>query len=190
MARTLLFASILCLASSPAVVPFAAKADPRVLTTSELAAVTAGRVIRPPIQINLNSTVQVARATAISTAVCTGCNNATVTAFSNATAFNQSGGTDEPGVLSGGADRAERSGRRAARWPGVVDGLAALVRRPLACGQRCRIALAGEPGSGPRWHATWVRFDASSFIRIRRTKTLTVFSVIWSSCAMILFGLP
>ena len=35
-----------------------------------------------------------------------------------------------------------------------------------------------------------MRFDACSFIRIRRTKTLTVFSVIFSSCAMILFGLP
>ena len=88
VARTLLFASAFCLALSPAVVPGAAKADPRVLTTSELAAVTAGRVVRPLIQIDLNSTVQVARATAISIAVCAACNNATVTAFSNATAFN------------------------------------------------------------------------------------------------------
>jgi hypothetical protein len=39
-------------------------------------------------------------------------------------------------------------------------------------------------------HATAVRFAAFSFIRMRRTKTLTVFSVMLSSCAMILFGLP
>ena len=88
MARTLLFASVFCLALSPAVFPFAAKTDPRILTTPELAAVTAGRVVLPPSQINVNSTVQVARATAISTAVCAACNNATVTAFSDATAFN------------------------------------------------------------------------------------------------------
>jgi hypothetical protein len=86
--RTVLFASVFGLALSATVLPFAAKADPRVLTTSELAVVTAGRVIRPLVQINVNSTVQVARATAISTAVCVACNNATVTASSNATAFN------------------------------------------------------------------------------------------------------
>ena len=45
----------LCLALSPAVLPFAAKADPRVLTPPELAAVTAGNLILPPIQINLNN---------------------------------------------------------------------------------------------------------------------------------------
>jgi hypothetical protein len=69
-------------------VPFAAKAEPRVLTGSELAVVTAGRMTLPPLQINVNTTLQVARATAVSTAICTGCTNATVTAFSNATAFN------------------------------------------------------------------------------------------------------
>jgi cobalamin biosynthesis protein CobT len=88
VARTSLFVSVFCLALSPAVLSFAAKADPRVLTTSELAAVTAGRVNLPPIQINVNTTVQVARATAISIAICAACNNATVTAFSDATAFN------------------------------------------------------------------------------------------------------
>ena len=45
MARTPIFVLVLCLALASAVVPVAAKADPRVLTTSELAAVTAGRVI-------------------------------------------------------------------------------------------------------------------------------------------------
>lgn len=88
VARTPLFALVLCLALSPAVVPFAAKADPKVLTTSELALVTAGRVILPPAQINVNRTVQTARATATSTAVCSACTNATVTASSSATAFN------------------------------------------------------------------------------------------------------
>ena len=89
MVRTLLFASVFGgLALSATVLPFAAKADPRVLTTSELAVVTAGRAIPPSVQINVNSTVQVARATAISTAVCVACTNATVTASSNATAFN------------------------------------------------------------------------------------------------------
>jgi hypothetical protein len=78
----------LFLALSPAVLPFAAKADPRVLTPPELAAVTAGRVILPPIQINLNNTVQAARATAASIAICSRCTNATVTASSAATAFN------------------------------------------------------------------------------------------------------
>ena len=88
MLRTVLFASVSGLALSATVLPFAAKADPRILTTSELAVVTAGRVIRAPVQMNVNSAVQVARATAISTAVCVACNNATVTASSNATAFN------------------------------------------------------------------------------------------------------
>jgi hypothetical protein len=86
--RTPVFASILCLALSPAVFPFAAKAEPRVLTAFELAAVTAGRVILPPVQINVNHTAQTARATAVSTAVCSACTNATVTASSSATAFN------------------------------------------------------------------------------------------------------
>jgi hypothetical protein len=88
VARTPLLALIFCVAFSPVVISPPAKADPRVLTTSELAAVTAGRVNLPPIQINLNTTVQVARATAISLAVCAACNHATVTAFSDATAFN------------------------------------------------------------------------------------------------------
>lgn len=88
MARALIVASILCLALSPAVLPSAAKADPRVLSASDLEAVTAGRVILPPIQINLNNSVQVARATAISTAICVACINATVTAVSEASAFN------------------------------------------------------------------------------------------------------
>ena len=78
----------LCLALSPAILPFAAKADPRVLTPPELAAVTAGRVMLPPIQINLNNVVQVARATAASIATCSQCINATVNASSAATAFN------------------------------------------------------------------------------------------------------
>jgi hypothetical protein len=86
LARTPLFALVLCLALASAVVPVAAKADPRVLTTSELALVTAGRVILPVAQIN--RTVQTARASAISTAVCSACTNATVTASSSATAFN------------------------------------------------------------------------------------------------------
>ena len=88
VARPLLLASVLCLALSPAVAPFAAKADPRVLTTPELAAVTAGGVVRSLIQINRNSTMQLASATAASTVVCAACNNATVTAISNATAIN------------------------------------------------------------------------------------------------------
>jgi hypothetical protein len=78
----------LCLALSPSVLPFAAKADPRVLTPPELAAVTAGSVILPPIQINLNDTVQGARATAASIAICLRCTNATVKASSTATASN------------------------------------------------------------------------------------------------------
>lgn len=88
MARTPIFVLVLCLALASAVVPVAAKADPRVLTTFELAAVTAGRTILAPIKINLNHTVQVARATSVSTAVCIACINATVTAFSQATASN------------------------------------------------------------------------------------------------------
>ena len=78
----------LCLALSSSVLPFAAKADPRVLTRPELAAVTAGGVILPSIQINLNNTVQEARATAASIAICSRCTNATVKASSAATAFN------------------------------------------------------------------------------------------------------
>ena len=88
MLRTVVFASISGLALTATILPSAAKADPRVLTTSELAVVTAGRGIPPSVQINVNSTVQVARATATSTALCVACNNATVTASSNATAFN------------------------------------------------------------------------------------------------------
>ena len=86
--RPFVCASILCLGLSPAVLPFAAKADPRVLTDWQLAAVTAGGTIVPLMQINLNETVQIARATATSTAICSGCINATVRAFSEATAFN------------------------------------------------------------------------------------------------------
>jgi hypothetical protein len=88
VARTPLAALVLCLALASAVVPVAAKADPRILSAHELEAVTAGRTILAPIQINLNHTVQVARATAVSTAVCSACINATVTAFSQATASN------------------------------------------------------------------------------------------------------
>lgn len=81
-------AAILCLGLSAAIFPLAAQADPRVLTEGELAAVTAGGTLVPLMQINLNETVQVARATATSTAICSGCINATVTAVSEATAFN------------------------------------------------------------------------------------------------------
>jgi hypothetical protein len=88
VARTTLVVSVLCLALSSAVVPVATKADPRILSAHELEAVTAGRTIRAPIQINLNNTAQVARATAISSAVCIACNNAMVTAFSQAAASN------------------------------------------------------------------------------------------------------
>ena len=88
MTRTPHLTVVLCLALSPAVFPIAAKAEPRVLTAAELAAVTAGRAILPSIQINVNNTVQIARATAVSIAICTTCTDATVTAFSEATAFN------------------------------------------------------------------------------------------------------
>jgi hypothetical protein len=83
--RTLVLTSALCVALLPAIFPFAAQAEPRVLTPPQLAAVTAGRV---PVQINVNRTAQIARASAVSTAVCSGCTNATVTASSSATAFN------------------------------------------------------------------------------------------------------
>jgi cobalamin biosynthesis protein CobT len=88
MTRTPHLTVVLCLALSPAVFPIAAKAEPRVLTAAELAAVTAGRAILPSIQINVNNAVQIARATAVSIAICTTCTDATVTAFSEATAFN------------------------------------------------------------------------------------------------------
>jgi hypothetical protein len=87
MARTSLFALVFCLAWSSGVFSPAAKAEPKVLTAVELAAVTSGRMA-PPIQINTNTTTQVARATAISIATCAACANATVTASSSATALN------------------------------------------------------------------------------------------------------
>ena len=88
MVRSSLCRLIFCLALSAVMLPVAAKAEPRVLTTSQLATVTAGQITLQPIQINLNTTVQVARATAISIAICAACTNATVTAFSRAAAFN------------------------------------------------------------------------------------------------------
>ena len=58
------------------------------LTASELAAVTAGRVILPPIQINLNNDDAGREGHRHLDRGLRGCTNATVTAFSNATAFN------------------------------------------------------------------------------------------------------
>ena len=88
MTRVPLAALAFCLALSPAAIPMGAKADPKVLTAPELAAVTAGRVVLPPIQLNLNATAQVANATAISIAVCAACGRANVAAISQAAAFN------------------------------------------------------------------------------------------------------
>jgi hypothetical protein len=77
-----------CLALSPAVYPVAAKAEPRVLTAPELAGVTAGAVKLPPIQLNVNTTAQVAVAVPIAIAVCAACKNPIVTARAEGAAFN------------------------------------------------------------------------------------------------------
>lgn len=83
-----LSALVLCLALSPAVFPFTAKADPRVLTAPELAGVTAGAVQLPPIQINVNTNAQAAIAVPIAIAVCAACKNPTVVAVAEGAAFN------------------------------------------------------------------------------------------------------
>lgn len=88
MIRVPLAALALCLAWSPAVFPFAAKADPRVLTAPELAGVTAGAVKLPPIPINVNATTQVAVAVPIVIAVCAVCKKPTVIALAEGAAFN------------------------------------------------------------------------------------------------------
>jgi hypothetical protein len=83
-----LSALALCLALSSAVFPFAAKADPRVLTAPELAGVTAGLVTLAPIQINVNTNAQVALAVPIAIAVCGVCKNPTLVALAEGRAFN------------------------------------------------------------------------------------------------------
>ena len=88
MVRVPLSALVFCLALSPAVFPFAAKADPRVLTASELEGATAGAVSLPPIQINVNTTAQVAVAIPVAIAVCAVCKNPAVIAVARGTAFN------------------------------------------------------------------------------------------------------
>jgi hypothetical protein len=85
--RIPLSALVLCLALSPAVFPFAAKADSRVLTAPELAGVTAGAVRLPPIQINVNTNAQVAVAIPVAVAVCGICKGAPI-AVAQGTAFN------------------------------------------------------------------------------------------------------
>jgi hypothetical protein len=77
-----------CLALSPAVLPFAAKADPRVLTASELAGLTAGAVKLPSIQINVNTNAQVAVAAPIAVAVCAACKSPSVIAVAEGRASN------------------------------------------------------------------------------------------------------
>jgi hypothetical protein len=86
--RTPLSALVLSFALSSAVFPFATKADPRVLTAPELAGVTAGAVKLPPIQINVNTTAQVAVAIPVAIAVCAVCKNPAVTAVAQGTALN------------------------------------------------------------------------------------------------------
>jgi hypothetical protein len=72
---------------SPAVFPFAANADPRVLMAPELAEVTAGAVSLPPIQINVNTNAQVATAIPVAVAVCAVCKGAPI-AVAQGSAFN------------------------------------------------------------------------------------------------------
>jgi hypothetical protein len=79
--------ALLCVAL-PAALPFGAKADPRVLTGPELGAVTAGLIVLPPIQINVNAVGQVAVATSVAVPVCALCTNPRVEAAAPATAFN------------------------------------------------------------------------------------------------------
>ena len=89
MVKTPLSALAVCLALSSAVFPFAAKADPRVLTAPELAGVTAGALVQPPpIQINVNTNQQVALAIPIAVAVCAVCRNPSVIALAEGRAFN------------------------------------------------------------------------------------------------------
>ena len=88
MGNVPLSALALCLALLPAVFPFAAKADPRVLTAPELAGVTAGLVQLPPIQINVNTNAQVALAIPVAIAVCAVCRNPNVIALAEGRAFN------------------------------------------------------------------------------------------------------
>lgn len=83
-----LTALALCLALSPAVFPFTAKADPRVLTAPELAGVTAGVVKLAPIQINVNATGQAAVAVPLAIAVCAACKNPTLIALAEGKAVN------------------------------------------------------------------------------------------------------
>ena len=119
VARTPIFVLVLCLALSPAVVPVAAKADPRVLTTSELAAVTAGRMILAPIQINLNHTVQVARATVSldrDLHCVHQCDRDRV--LPGHSLQRQYGGTDKPRVLTGAPARTRAATRAARPGPG------------------------------------------------------------------------
>lgn len=79
----------LCVAV-PLIVPVGVKADPKVLTGSQLGTVTAGFTLVLPIvvQTNVNATGQAAVATSVAVAVCAVCDNPTVAAFAPSTAFN------------------------------------------------------------------------------------------------------
>lgn len=87
MIKIPLSALVIGVALSSTVFPFAAEADPRVLTAPELAGVTAGLSL-PPIQINVNTNAQVAVVTPIAIAVCAACRSPSLIAVAEGRAFN------------------------------------------------------------------------------------------------------